>query len=539
MPPDKTSKRTVVIFILLLLSMLSGVIVFLGTANGPLGYSDSVAYIVSARNLIKGIGLGMFMPSGRFVATYLHPPLYPLLLSTAGIWGIDLVVAARWWGIVMSAATVFTTGSIFFRYSRHAENAILAGSLVMIFPTILTMFMSAMSESLFLFLLSLSCLLLVRYLQDQTKTNFIVTALICGLLPITRYVGFAVFIPAVLCIFLFSSGLWQERLKRLIAFGSLASAPLILWLLVLYFGSNRAFGGRSIQIDGEYLLAGLQTYRETAVGILWSWIPFSQKAVFQVFHPMRGVILLAVFLALSVITWILVRRSVTKDGDVRSDADIQLGVFFGAAVASYYIVFMATWLFTVPQTPINDRLLLPVYFFAVLALLSGWAVWQKATFPANPWMRILPWLFALLMAYWYYPQVTDVIWESNENDTILAYRWRDAEVIRALKALPAGQGIVSNKSETVILWADRPAYDLMENLHPGFIKQDSPYGSDDTDPAQRAFRQGAALVLFSDFTNQFESTYGERGKGRLETIIAGLAVAGRYPEGVIYLYPVK
>jgi hypothetical protein len=458
------------------------------------------------------------------------------LLSAAGIWGIDLVAAARGWGIVLSAATVFTTGYVFLRYSRHAENAILAGFLVILFPTILTMFMSAMSESLFLFLLSLTCLLLLRYLQDQTKTNFIAAALVCGLLPITRYVGLAVIIPAVLCVFLFSTGLWHARLKRSLAYGSLAGVPLILWLLVLDFGANHALGGRSIQIDGEYLLAGFQTYRETAVDILWSWIPFSQKAVFQVFHPMRGVMLLAVFLALSVITWIFVRRLVSKNGDVRSDGDIQLSVFFGAAVASYFIVFMATWLFTVPQTPINDRLLMPLYFAAILALLSGWAVWQKALSPANPWVRVLPWLFAALMVYWYSPQVTDVIWESNQNDTILAYRWRDAQVIQALKALPAGQEIVSNKSETVILWADRPAYDLMENLHPGFMEQDSPYGSDNTDPAQRAFRRGGVLVLFSDFKNQFASTYGERGKERLETLISGLAVAGQYPEGVIYFY---
>jgi hypothetical protein len=200
---------------------------------------------------------------------------------------------------------------------------------------------------------------------------------------------------------------------------------------------------------------------------------------------------------------------------------------------------MGTWLFTVPQTPINDRLLMPIYFAAVLALLSGWSVWRKVISPAQPWMRILPWLFALLMAYWYFPQVTDVIGEARQNDTILAYRWQDAEVIQALKALPAGQAIVSNKSETVILWADRPAYDLMETLQPGFIKQDSPYGSDETDSAQKVFRQGGALVLFSDFKNQFESTYGERGKERFETILAGLEAEGKYPEGVIYLYPVK
>ena len=68
------SPRTILV-VLLLLSVAGGVMVFLATQNGPGGFSDSVEYIVTARNFLNGSGLGMFMPSGRFVLTYLHPPL--------------------------------------------------------------------------------------------------------------------------------------------------------------------------------------------------------------------------------------------------------------------------------------------------------------------------------------------------------------------------------------------------------------------------------------------------------------------------------
>lgn len=536
---DKTPKHVVVFALLLLLSLLSGVIVFLATLNGPLGYSDSVAYIVSARNLIKGFGLGMFTPSGRFVITYLHPPLYPLVLSGIGMWGVDLVDTARWFNIVLSVLTVFTTGYIFIRHSRYPETAILAGVLTVFFPTILLMFMSAMSELLFLFLLSLSCLLLINYLQKQTPTHFVVAALVCGLLPITRYVGIAIIIPAVTCIFSFSAGFWQERSKRAIVFGSVASIPLIIWLAVLSVGSNRVLGGRSIQFDGEYLMAGFQAYRETAVEILWAWIPFSQRSVFQFLHPARGIILLLVFLVIAAVTWIAGRRLTGKDRAIKSSPNVQLSLFFGVAVISYFVVFMATWLFTLPQTPINDRLLMPVYFTGVLGLLSCWGVLQKAFPPTNLSLRLTPWLLAILMIYWYYPQVVGVIEESHKNDTVMAYRWRDSDVLHALKELPAGQIIISNKSETVVMWADRPAYDLMENLQPGFMKQNSSYGSDDTDAAQEAFRQGAVLVVSNDFKNQFESTYGHRGKERLATIFDGLIIAGQYSDGTIYMYPSK
>ena len=154
-------------------------------------------------------------------------------------------------------------------------------------------------------------------------------------------------------------------------------------------------------------------------------------------------------------------------------------------------------------------------------------------------MRIVPWLLAALLIYWYIPQIGDVIQQASKNDTVLSARWQNSQIIQAVKALPSDQVIVSNKSEMIAMWADRPAYDLMENLQLGFIKNNSPYGSDSTDSAQNAFRQGATLVVFNDFKEQFESTYGNRAKERLPTLFQGLTVVGEYPDGVIYLYSSK
>ena len=44
---EEASGRAALVFILVLVSLLSGVFVFIATSNGPMGYSDSAAYIVS------------------------------------------------------------------------------------------------------------------------------------------------------------------------------------------------------------------------------------------------------------------------------------------------------------------------------------------------------------------------------------------------------------------------------------------------------------------------------------------------------------
>lgn len=536
---DNTKKTLfrIAIILLLLLSILSGVIVFFATTNGPWGYSDSVAYIVSARNLIKGLGFGMFTPTGRFVITYLHPPLYPIVLSGIGVWGVDLVDAARWCNIVLCIITVFMTGFVFLRFSHNPTTAILASMLIVSFPTILSMFTSSMSEPLFLCLFSVNNFLLLNYLRKQTMVDFFLAAFFCGLLPVTRYAGVAIVFSAIICVFLFSTGSWRERSKRSFIFGFSASIPLIIWFTVLYFGpSNALLGGRNIQINGEQLVASFSSYREAVMEILWNWIPFSQRSVFLVLDPARDIMLIVAFFIISAVTWVAGLRLAKRNRDCKYNPDVQMSVFFGVVTVSYIVFFTITWLFTIPPTPINDRLLMPIYFGGLLGLLGCWAVWREAWWSsANSLIRVAPWLVAIVMIYWYYPQAVRVVIQSYENNTIIAYRWQDSQVIHALQNLPAGQPVISNNSAAVMMWADRPAYDLMDNLNPDFMKQNFPYGSDDTDAAQRIFREGAVLVVFNDFPYQLDVAYGRHGRERLATIFDGLTIVGQYSDGMIYI----
>jgi len=82
------------------LSLAGAAQIFYATTMGVAAYSDSTEYIVSARNLISGHGLGLITPTGRLMPLYFHPPLYPLVLSALGAPGLDLLRVARWLNIV-------------------------------------------------------------------------------------------------------------------------------------------------------------------------------------------------------------------------------------------------------------------------------------------------------------------------------------------------------------------------------------------------------------------------------------------------------
>ena len=532
------SSPRIVLTTLLILSLAGGVVVFEATQNGPGGFSDSVEYIVTARNFLNGSGLGLFMPSGRFVLTYLHPPLYSLLLSGIGVWGIDLLGAARWSNIILFAVTIFINGLIFLRFSRIPSLAVLAGLLTLSFPVVLEVFTQAISEPLFLFLFSFSSFLLLHYLQRHSERSLFAAAVVGGLMPVTRYVGVAFLLSAGLCVLWFTPGSWKKRIGRTFLFGLFAVLPLAIWFAALSFGSGGGLGGRSFQPDWEQISTGFYHYRDRVTEILWDWIPFSRRQPFAFFYENRYLFIVVSIPAVAVLTWLAGARQAGRERDWKEFPDVQIATLFGLGVLSYVVVYMTTWLFTIPQPDLIARLLMPIYYGAVLGLLGCWGTWRGAWFATGrAVMRAVPWLVALVVGYWFFPQWVDVATQSRKNDTLLAYRWRDSELIRAVRELPEGTPVISNRSAAVLMWADRPAFEMMDGLRSDFIGQTTPYGADDADAVQRVFREGAVLVVFDSFPSQLETKYGDRGTMRLETIFDGLIVLSGYPEGGMYVFP--
>ncbi len=94
------------VVLIILLALMGSIMIYYSTVWGPWVYSDSTEYIVSARNLLQGHGLGLFGASGAFHPLSLHPPFYSLVLSLFGAFGADLVTTARWINVVLFGLTI-------------------------------------------------------------------------------------------------------------------------------------------------------------------------------------------------------------------------------------------------------------------------------------------------------------------------------------------------------------------------------------------------------------------------------------------------
>lgn len=525
----------------ILLAILGGCIVIYSTANGPSGASDSVAYLVSARNLLKGLGIGYYAPDGNFYRDPLHPPAYVIALSAAGFMRLDIVDAARVLDVLLFAATIFIAGFLFYLFGSKRSFPILAILMIGTYPTLLGMYTSAESESLFFPLYLGSIVSLLGYLKSHQIRWLVGSAVLVGLIASTRYIGAAMIPVGFISIFFFASESPGQKLKKAIFYSCIACLPLLLWGIALHFNIAQANVGGGISFDLGVMIRQFQQMRASVLELIWNWIPF------QIYLPnlksnIRYTILVLTLIGVVVVALLAIRRIHQRVRFIREDHDFQIFCIFGLSFLAYAIFLVFSYLVYGLPARWDDRQLLPIYISAVLSLMGAFALWQSAWFQRNhPWARILPWLIALVFIFSHFPQTLSTIEQARAGNSYISYRWRNSKIMNAVRSLPPTIPIISNYGSIILLWADRPAYELTENMKPGFVSQNKPYGSDLTDDAQAAFRErGGALVILGNknvLIQQIENGYGPINATRQAAFFDGLVLAWQSSEGLIYYFP--
>ena len=187
---------------------------------------------------------------------------------------MNLVAAARWLNIMAFIASIFIAGWIFYRYSRVPALGIVASALMCAFPYMVWMFGSAYSEPLFVLMFLAGGWGLLAYLQKEKPALFLLSALLIGLIPATRYAGIAMVLAGGGSVLLLASGKARTRIKKAILFTCLASLPILLWLIWIYFSTAHSVGGRSLGLSLHGLSAQFQGFRGIFMDTVWKWVPF-------------------------------------------------------------------------------------------------------------------------------------------------------------------------------------------------------------------------------------------------------------------------
>ncbi len=556
------SKKYLILAAIILISVAGGIIDIYATAKGPWGYNDPVEYIATAHSLDAGQGLGYVQGTGRFSPIRIHPPFYSLVLAGIGLFKADLIVASRWLNIIAFVTCIFMAGWIFYRYSRHPAMGIIAGALLLAFPNMIWMFSSAYSEPLFIFLILSGGLCLVAYLNRERVGLLLASAVLIGLIAVTRYAGIAMIAAGALSVLLLASGKAAVRTRKAILFGLLASLPVLVWLIWTYFSSAHSLGGRSVGLDLKGLAAQFKTFRGLFIDTVGRWVPFQNNRS-GLTYRLRFILAgagLAGILALSAWAILRLRKKTLREAD---RSDLPIFSFFGLSAFFFVIVLLLTYLFTLPTIDIDNRMLLPFFVCCVMALYGAFALWQAAwsreglpniwkaawskgwkhamqqTIWARGWelaFQILAWLVAAACLAWYIPQARNNVSFYHNGDGLTAYHWGHSQIIQAVSELPENQPVISNDWQLLLLWTGRPIHGVWVTFPATLPIQTTSYGSLQSDPAQAVFcSQAGALVVFNDFSSQLKSRASSITSDQIENLFEGLRVYGTYPDGTIYL----
>ncbi len=513
-----------------LIAVFGVIVIVYSTKNNPWGFTDAIAYLVSARNFSQGTGLGYFFPNGEFHYLTHYPPVYPLLLGLINYLTSSTVTAARWLDIVLFPGTLILSGLVFFRFSSKKHLGLAAAILIFCFEPMLWMSASAMSEPLFIFLSVAAGWCLLNFLKNGQFRWLVLAAFTASGCALTRYIGAAWIAAGFAGILLLYPNHFKQRLRAAMIFLTLSILPVILWFAWGYLYADNAVGGRSLNFGLSQIFEQLEPFRGVFITTVWEWLPL-QLLLDKVRYLWRVIALFGGIIAITAGCILTYNRRVERKNEIK---DFHIFSLFGMYAAFYTVLITVIYAFSSPKPDIDQRMLLPLFVGVVIAFLSGINTIASQT-PYQRWAVIALWVVALLSVIEYSPENYQSVMKRPDYAGLLSPYWQHSPIVAEVAKLPPNTPVISNQPDVLLMWADHPAY-YFGNFSSDFIQSPDPYGMDTNDKYQIIFKnQGAALVVTKDF---YASASTKEGLSleRQVTLFSGLVISDEFEDGVIYYY---
>jgi hypothetical protein len=191
-----------------ILAFVGGALVLCGTSRYGIGISpDSVEYVHCARSLSMREGFRTF-DNGHFAQ---WPPLYPLILSAAGFFGIDPLDGARWINAVLYAALIFGTHYLFRMHIKQPALVVIGTFSAVFCIHTVNFALMAWSETLFALTVVLYCIQLIDTVRKPANISFYGAVLWAALASLTRYGGVTLIAAGVAVFLFFQDGPMKQR----------------------------------------------------------------------------------------------------------------------------------------------------------------------------------------------------------------------------------------------------------------------------------------------------------------------------------------
>jgi 4-amino-4-deoxy-L-arabinose transferase-like glycosyltransferase len=291
-----------------------------------------------------------------------------LVLSAFGLLGAELLAVSRWLNIFLFGATIFATGAFSYRLLRSNWLAISLSACVFTIPTLVDINSGAMSEPLCLFTGTAGIFLILLFLETDRRRYLILAVSAAGLAFLTRYIGVFAIATGLIVLLVLSRNAWKERLTNLVLYGLVSIVPNTAWWLYVYL-STSTYAARQVVARAD-LGSSLIELRLLLMEVFWSWLPFTKGFTYSYNSSLKVLLILGL---LSILPLGLVLRKWWQDRQVAMQYRQESTFLLTWCIFSMvYAAFLAcAFIFTMPRPDIDLRMLLPIQFGMIIALLSG------------------------------------------------------------------------------------------------------------------------------------------------------------------------
>jgi hypothetical protein len=415
---------------------------------------DSVMYLAAARSLRDGNGLQTLQWSGKFSFMGHFPPVFSLLLLV-----IPEIIQRN--AVVMQILLLFFSSLVTYVLAKKVLKSEVLGRVAQILVVcsypVLYVHTQVWSEPLMILGLLLIALLLVSYAERKETKTLVLLTVITMFLPLIRYAslfviplvwGYVFLINNEWNLFRFVPLLKAKKWKEIILAKSVAIghiivllAPYVLWQK--YVGTHQT------------------TVRP------FSWHPITQATASQGMNTIVGwfspiylgkLVTYGIALLLCAVALIIVINGVRSYFAQQKEKNYSL-VIVGSIFALYLLFLVISISFFDSATPLDNRILAPVFPLFVVTLLA-----QLASVKNGIWSLFIKGVVLAFVLTTIYKVVTFVSKSIGVGQEYADKTWQSSETIEAVKRLDDSRFLISNSREGIYSISGKPAATLPRKI---------------------------------------------------------------------------
>ncbi|MBN2006657.1 MAG: hypothetical protein JXA21_25110 [Anaerolineae bacterium] len=411
----------------------ASLLLFWITAPGVGVSSDSTVYIEAAQNFAAGNG---FLARGKPMTHY--PPTYSFLLAVASSFQHgNIVQAGRLLAVLLFGVNLILFGhavQLCTKYSLLATSCAIL--MFLLSAPIITIHAMVWSEALFITFSLAFFILLSRYIVQPSFPLLLSATLMAGFAAATRYIGITLTLPMAFALLVFGDRPMKQKLEEAGLSLMVAIMPLSLWLLrnllVAQAATDRTFAIHLFNMN----------HAKTFVNTMYNFV-LPLTAPDRIKMLQSGA---AVFLFLAGIVLLYRSGTIKRDAVSASIVLPALCIMFSLTYSVFLVVSIS---FLDADTPLNFRILLPVYLpLAIAGIALAWAI-SQAFSRRYIWYGFL--FIALLSiginGYLAFSEAMDI---HRNGRGYTSWHWQNSEMVSYLAGVRDVKAIYSNAPD--ILW---------------------------------------------------------------------------------------